>query len=223
MFDLSQFSHDDAKRLGDEIGKCSKGATDIRAASESIVRFLYDNIRDAANNERAAALVRIFLTVPLSDLHGRIQQTVLEQLDDDYKHNHFTKCLVLLATAGIEPAWNAMISRMLTQFGLDLDAVLSVDPTALRQWQKTSLNAFHVPVAKGSPYIPAQDDFVKPYGVESVLGCGGILRSSRFFSLIVFSKSPVSDANADAFRNISGSIRSALEVGNMSRSAPLSL
>ena len=45
-----------------------------------------------------------------------------------------------------------------------------------------------MPEAAGSPYIPAQEDFVQPVGIRSVLGFGGMLPGGDIFVVILFSR-----------------------------------
>ena len=61
-----------------------------------------------------------------------------------------------------------------------------------------------------SQFIPAQDDFVKPYGVQSVLGVGGMLSSGELFVVIMFSKTAIPQATADAFKTLGPAVKDAL-------------
>jgi hypothetical protein len=65
---------------------------------------------------------------------------------------------------------------------------------------QTAHNVFFVPRAVGSPYIVAQEDFVVRFGIQSVLGFGGLLASGDLFAVILFSKVPISPDAADQFR-----------------------
>ena len=76
--------------------------------------------------------------------------------------------------------------------------------------QKT-FNTFYVPEAVGSPYIPAQDDFVIPYGIKSVLGFGGVLSSGELFVVIMFSKTSIPSQTAEGFKNLAPSVKVAVE------------
>ena len=60
----------------------------------------------------------------------------------------------------------------------------------------------------------AQDEFVVPYGVTSVLGFGGLLRSGELFAVILFSRAPIPEASALRFRAIALDVRSALYAVN---------
>jgi hypothetical protein len=60
---------------------------------------------------------------------------------------------------------------------------------------------FHVENAAGSPYIPAQD-FVKRYGVQSVIGSGALLPQNEMAAFIGFSRKQLSPLQAAAFSPI---------------------
>jgi hypothetical protein len=70
-------------------------------------------------------------------------------------------------------------------------------------------DVFYVPEADRSPYIPAQD-FVRDYGVRSVVGFGGVLKSGEMFAVILFSRTPVPADSAQRFKTIALDVRSAL-------------
>ncbi len=69
---------------------------------------------------------------------------------------------------------------------------------------------FYVPEALGSPYIPAQKEFVIPYGVRSVMGFGGMLPSLEIFVIIMFLNIPIPKDTADLFKNLSLSVKMAI-------------
>ena len=103
-----------------------------------------------------------------------------------------------------------MISQLVQQFGLDVHAVLDPDREIIVDLEQTSFNVFHIPQAAGSPYITAQDEFVLPYKIESVLGFGGMLPSGNLFAVIMFSKVPVPKDVADMFKTIALNVKMAL-------------
>ena len=81
-----------------------------------------------------------------------------------------------------------MISRRLTQFGIDVGSDMRSGPMLVGDMSGKTYNTFYVPEAVGSPYIPTPDDFVIPNGIKSVLGFGGVLSSGEPFVVIMFSK-----------------------------------
>ena len=109
-----------------------------------------------------------------------------------------------------------MIARLINQFGLEVGSVLRPDTTLIGDLSQKTFNTFFVPEALGSPYIPAQDDFVIPYGIKSVLGFGGMLSSGELFAVIMFSKTSIPNQTAQSFRNLAPNVKEAVEpfVGN---------
>ena len=81
----------------------------------------------------------------------------------------------------------------------------------IAQLVSQTFNTFHIAHAVDSPYIPAQDDFVKPYGVKSVLGFGGVLSSGELFVVIMFSKVSISASTASSFHDLSANVKEAVE------------
>jgi hypothetical protein len=140
------------------------------------------------------------------------------------------RCLVLLGTAGDEPAWNVrqtsqshraiplpdasfvreapMIAGLIEDLGIDIDSVVS-GAAAARRTSARTYDVFHVEQAKGSPRIPAQD-FVERYRIASVVGFGGLLRSGELYAVILFSRVPIMETSAARFRAIALDIRSSL-------------
>ena len=142
-------------------------------------------------------------------------------------------CLTLLGTVGGQPDWNSraksnghraiplasaemvgqipMISRLINQFGLDVGSVLRPDSMLIGDLSERTYNTFYVPEAVGSPYIPAQNEFVIPYGIKSVLGLGGVLSSGVLFVVIMFSKVAIPQETADNIGSLAPSVKNAVE------------
>jgi hypothetical protein len=142
------------------------------------------------------------------------------------------RCLTLLATVGDEAQWNdrrrskghraiplprpeivekaPMIAQLIKEFGLDLGVVVQPSAEVMKDLEGKTYGVFHVPDAVGSPYIPAQDDFVLPYKIRSVVGCGGAMKGGELFALIIFSRVPISAESAERFRTIALDVKSAL-------------
>ena len=156
--------------------------------ANKIVNYLYENITDSSG-KTANALVRFYKTHPYNQLDSGLQgfaQGILGSAPSDD-----TNCLTMLGTTGDDAAWKSrstsnghraiplasaemvggipMISRLLTQFGIDVGSVMRPDPMLIGDLSEKTYNTFYVPEAVGSPYIPAQDDFVVPNGIQSVL------------------------------------------------------
>lgn len=230
MYDYTKFSDAELKECGANIAVLGGSASSMEEAANKIVNYLYDNITDSSGNN-ANALVRLYKTHPYSQLDSGLQsfaQGILGSAPSDD-----TNCLTMLATMGDKDDWKSrsksnghraiplasadmvagipMISRLLTQFGIDVGAVMRPDPMLIGDMSAKTYNTFYVPEAVGSPYIPAQDDFVIPNGIKSVLGFGGILSSGELFVVIMFSKVSIPADVADKFSTMGASVKEAVE------------
>jgi len=221
MFDLGNFTLHDMSRLGRSLRQLGDGAHSMQEVADRVVRYLYENLSDAAD-PRCCALVRFFKTHPYLGLDPGLRAFADGMLRDTPKPD--LKCLTLLATAGDEPAWNSpetsvahraiplvipeivskapMISSLLQQLGVELELLLNSQSEFMVDEEQSSFNVFYVPDARGSPHIPAQADFVKPARVRSVLGFGGTLPRGDIFVVILFTKTPIPRETAEMFRTL---------------------
>jgi hypothetical protein len=103
-----------------------------------------------------------------------------------------------------------MIAQLIRQLGVQVELLVDPAPELLVDVQQHTFNVFHVPVAEGCPYIPAQREFVLPYGVRSVIGFGGLLPPGELFATILFSKVPVSRETAELFKTLALNVKVAM-------------
>lgn len=228
MYDLTRFSDDDMYNCALDLRNLDKASRNIEDVADQIVRYLYQNLIDPQTGKPACALARFFMTCPFMEL-GPDLQIAARNLVKGRNIASNTKCLTLMATAGDLPQWNArqqsighqaiplldrdfisrapMISQLIHQFGLDVSTLLEPDPAILVDLEQTTFNVFYVPEAAGSAHIPAQQEFVIPYQIKSVLGFGGMLPSGNLFAIILFTKVPISPVVAELFKWISAYVR----------------
>lgn len=231
MHDLENFALSDMVSCGMSMRKLAAGCPTLEAAANQFVQFLYDGFRNEKTQERNCVLVRYFQTLPYGRLEPALQAFARGGLESERIENH-TKCLTLLATRGLEEDWNSrhrssghkaiplpspeiagrfpMIAQLVKQFGIEIDALLDPDSSIFLESEGKTYNVFHVAAAQGSPVIPAQESFIVPYGVASVLGFGGVLPGGELFAFILFSRVPISRETADAFSTISLSAKLAV-------------
>lgn len=231
MYDLTDFTLRDMTTCGAALRKLGDGVAGHAEVAQSIVRHFHDEFRIGPLGTRACALVRFFQTEPFDGLSTTLQAFARRRLGD-HPPTPAMKCLVLHASAGDLPEWNSpsasrdhqaiplasaemlrqlpMIAQLVRQFGLEADHLLEPDPTLLLAAGQRTYNVFHVPEARDSPYVPAQDDFVRPHGVRSVLGFGGILPSGQLFAVILFAKCPISRETAELFKPLALSVKLAV-------------
>ena len=177
---------------------------------------------DVESSKKACALVRVFKTHPYGELDPEAQGFARRMLGEQSGASATVKCLTLLATAGEKPEWNSrtqsvghqaiplaseqmviqapMISNLITQLGLSISTVLEPNSGLLLDKEQRTYNVFHVSEASGSSYIPAQEEFVIPFGIKSVLGFGGMLPSGNLFAVIMFSKVHIPRETAELFK-----------------------
>jgi hypothetical protein len=191
----------------------------VVAAAQRVVEFFYRELVDE-DGAPACALVRFFKTERFDALDAEQQEFALKTagsatLDDD------VRCLTLLATIGHEPQWNSpeqsrghraspltsidmgeqapLIAQLIKQLDLSVAKVVRPEAGLILDTEGRKQNVFYVQHALGSPHIVAQEEFVRPYGIASVIGLGGLITTGDMFALILFSKVPVSREVADLF------------------------
>jgi hypothetical protein len=229
MYDLTNFSVNDMYKCAIALRNMDSGCKNMEEVASKITRYLYDHLIDGVTGKRACALARFFKTHPYGDLNEELQRAASEILGGRFAKPS-TRCLTLLATAGDEPYWNSrqsstghkaiplidknfvervpMISQLIQQFGLEIETVINPDSQLIADLESHTFNVFYIPEAFNSDYIPAQQNFVVPYQIKSVLGFGGMLPSGNLFAIILFTKTWVSPITAkESFKWISAYAR----------------
>ena len=221
--DLTRFGLTEMLRCSRALHRAAAGAPTMEATARRISRSLYDELR-TPNGDRACALVRCYKTHPFGGLPADLRRFAQDAIGESDAPPESMRCLTLLASAGSEPQWNArssskghqaiplpspqmvdkapMIAAMIKDFGLELADVTDPKPENVRNTEGKSYGVFHVEQALGSPSIPAQEEFVARYNLQSVVGFGGTLASGDLYAIILFSRVTVSAASADRFRTL---------------------
>jgi hypothetical protein len=89
----------------------------------------------------------------------------------------------------------AMMREAFRQLGIQPQLEARNEPP-VQQVMSADLRRFYVPEALNSPFIPDQEQFVKPYGIRSVVGVGSQFVSGSAYMLIAFSKVFINDAQS---------------------------
>jgi hypothetical protein len=230
--DLELLDYPGMVASGRSLRALSSGAVTRQDVAARVVEYFYDGFRVPATGERAFVLARCFQTcayarMPLSyrDAADRLLAETVSQPD--------MRCLTLLATRGHKSLWNdpatssdhmaiplpsvevvrraPMIARMLEQLGMPVEdfVATTATPELLMQKQR-NFNVFHIARAAGSPFVPVQEEFVKAYGVRSVVGLGGVFPTGEFFAVLLFARVAVSHEVAMLFRTLALSVKLAL-------------
>jgi hypothetical protein len=228
MYNLARFTLRDMTECGAALRKLGQDARTMEEAASRIVHYLHQQFGDQTTGARSLALVRLFKTHNYGELTPELQQFVQTMQPQPAAT---MKCLTLMGTVGDRPEWCTragsqghqaiplvnehmvaqipMISQLIHQFGLKIDTVLSPDPAIVMDLEQTTFNVFHVPIALGSPYVPAQE-FVERVGIQSVLGFGGMMPSGNLMAVILFSKEPISRTTAELFKTLALNVKVAL-------------
>lgn len=228
--DVSNFDLVALLRCGRELRAATNGAESLEDAANGMVRVLYDACRHPVTDERTCALVRFYVTHDYDAL-PRAEQALARKLLGGEAPRDAPTCLTLLATVGVRDAWNSrlrseghrvipigaeivekapMVGQLFAQFGVELAELLKPSAKLIIGSEGKSFNVFHVEDAVGSPYIPAQESFVIPERIRSVVGFGGQLRSGELFAVILFSRAPIPPSSAERFASLAVAAKSAI-------------
>ncbi len=199
-----------------------EGAAALSDASQLFADQIY------ANPRMAAALVRVFATVPYAWLpaaEADFVRAFLDQAHDARELGEQTPVLALLGTRGIEPRWNdrtqsvghraiplvseafvagaPMIARLLRETGFSLPSAVKPNPQFVSGVGEGNLffvgDASNTTDERGRRIIPATD-FVERYGIRTVYGSGARYPADGvFLTSIVFSRKVIARDEAATF------------------------
>lgn len=216
---LEAFGLPERLRCSLGLRRVAEGAASLEDAAQRFCTYYYDHLVDGDGN-RACALVRCYVTHPFGSLPIELQKFARAAAAAPVARD--TRCLTLAGTAGIEPGWNSrsgsrdhqaiplvsaemvenapMIAQLIRAFGLNVSDVAGGGSSIVNDLGGKTYGVFYVPDARGSSYIPAQEDFIEPYAVRSVVGSGAALASGELFAIVLFSRVAISPDAAERFR-----------------------
>ena len=231
MYSLASPSISDMAKCASELRTLGAGSSSPQDVAQRIASYLYRQFGNDQTGQQDCVLVRCFLTRPYGELDPKSQDCARRALACG-PGSLDMKCLTLFGTAGAQPEWNdrnrsrryrsipladkqvvsqfPMVLQLLQQLGVDFTSKPQHESARPIDWTERTLDVFHVAEAKGSPFVPAQEKFVIPFGIESVLGFGGVFPSTAFFTVILFSKQKITRETAELFKPLAMSVRSAL-------------
>jgi hypothetical protein len=231
IWDISTFSLLDMLRCSRGLRECARNAVTFDEAATAIVGYLYSQFADGEAKKPQCALIRMYKTASYKNLPRDLQTFARRKLGDVIPSPE-TRVLTLVATVGAEPAWcdrtrsaghqaiplpsveiveqAPMIAGLIKALGFDIADIVAPSMQLMKDAHGKTYNVFHVPVARGSPLIPAQDEFVIPYDIESVVGFGGVLPTGELFALVMFSQVPVGSEAASRFKSVALDIKAIL-------------
>ncbi|TKB92650.1 MAG: hypothetical protein E8D41_07585 [Nitrospira sp.] len=214
-----------------DLRKLGAGVSSAQDVAQRIASYLYRRFGNDQTGRQDCVLVRCFLTRSYRELDPQSQDCARRALSCG-PGSLDMKCLTLFGTAGERPEWNdrnrsrryrsipitdkqvlsqfPMVSQLLQQLGVEVESKMQPKSDTRADRTERTLNVFYVAEAKGSPFVPAQEEFVIPFGIESILGFGGVFPSKEFFTIILFSREKISRETAELFKPLAVSVRSAL-------------
>lgn len=226
---IDEFSVDDLVEASAQVRATNQGATSMEEVAGRIVRQLRDDLV-GPDGTPALGLARFYKTHPFAKLDPDLQAFARDAAAGELAPD--VSCLTLLATAGAEADWNdrrrsrghqaipltsvaavresPMIAQLITDLGDDIAEVVHPDPRLNIQRHHRDYNVFYVPEVRGSGAVPAQREFVEPYGIRSALGLGGVLPSGDMFAVVLFSTVTIPETTADLFRSLALSVKAAV-------------
>jgi len=214
QFSLAEFSLADMVSCGNAIRSLLATLDEGQSYSDAVVRYLYDHIVDS-EGKPAFCLIRTFLLHPYDSLTPKQQEKAI-QIYPSLTAN--SPCLTLEATFGDETHWRDVAdskghqviplptNEAMLEMPMVAEMVRSLKFAPFDSGGENSAvdehGVLHVNEAVGSKFIPAQEEFVKPYKVESVVGFGKTLPDQSMFAVLCFSRLPISRDVADMMSHI---------------------
>jgi two-component system NtrC family sensor kinase len=225
MHDLNKFGLREMTLCQSFLRQSGSDAESMEEVANNVVQYLNDNLIDGTTGAKACSLIRFFKTHDYETLEDDLKVFAKNILKNSgVNEAPDMKCLTLLATAGDKPDWNSrqksnghraiplpsqdfverlpMIANLIKQFNLEISKVLKPDPGFILDTSEADYGVFYIPNAVDNEMIPDQEGFVKPLGIKSVLGFGGVLPSGNFFAVILFSKVKISQQTANLFKTL---------------------
>ena len=232
-FHLRALQPADAVLVGARVARAARSAPSLEEAAARIVTELYESLEDAEVTGSALALARFYRTISFADLAPELQQIATAIPGEHPVHPRSgMKCLTLMGSAGLEPAWNSrhtsarhrviplpssaaverlpMVSKLISEMGMSVANLVEVATDPLLEPEVGRARIFHVEDAQGSPFIPDQEDFVREYGIRSVVGFGSSLQSGDLWAVILFTRVRVNLEVARLFRMLATDIKIAI-------------
>jgi len=189
---------------------------------ESFFKIFYNE-----ENESEFALCRIFKSCSFDQLPLDIKDYICEK--EENPTTATAKYLTLLATVGVEKEWcqrtksrqhkaipldnpeiikqAPMMAALFKQIGFEFLLEQQLDEGIIAQKQDQDFGLFLVENAVESFVIPQQKNFVIPYKIKSVFGFGGMFSTGSIYSVIIFSKRPISQDQVNMFYHLAPALK----------------
>lgn len=214
------------------IQEMGRGCDSTEALATKIVDYLYEQCLSDDKKEHCL-LIRFFRTVSYRLLPQKLKKELGlgETLGGPIPRAN-TSYLTLLATRGKNPQWNdpalskehrcislfsenvvlqaPMIAQLIKQLGIKVSSVVDPAPVDFVKPSDKTYHALYIEDARDNSNIPSQGEFVKKYGVRSVVGFGSLLPTGDMFSVVMFLDVTVSAQVADNIAKLAGAVENAI-------------
>ncbi|GAB4516504.1 MAG: hypothetical protein OHK0046_22010 [Anaerolineae bacterium] len=210
MLILKDAKDEDVIALGRELLNRNRDRlTSFEEAAQAIVRGLYNEVC-LPDGDPLFVMLRVFRFGTREDLHPELLPLAQEESE------HW---LTLMASIGTEPDWcdrrlsqahrilpadapsSPMLQAAFQQMGLQFGQYKRND-TMLEMHKHTHgghMRYFYIPEALGSPFVPAQNDFVIPYHIQSVVGFGSMFVNKTAYFCVGFTRQIITEEEAARF------------------------
>jgi hypothetical protein len=231
MYDFERFGPREMMEASKGLRQLGRRSDCMEEAAVEVVDYLFRRFQVGGKGEPACVLVRCFKTERYGGLPEDLKAEARRALRDEEPWEAMP-CMVLLASRGVEESWNGrrgskahkaiplateamlaetpMIARLIVQMGLERASLVESHPERLVALERQALDVFHVRDAVGSEFVPAQEEFVIPYGVRSVLGFGGVLPGGEIYCVLLFSRVRIRVEVAEMFPTLGLGVKMAL-------------
>jgi hypothetical protein len=231
MHDLTKFQLPNSLLLGAELRRLGVGAHSLEQVAQRTTELLYGALRDPASGRSACVLARCYKTHAFEALPPDLQQAARTTIPGVEPSPH-TRCLTLVGTYGDAEEWRLrqrsvghraiplvseriveslpMVAELARSLGLDTTTLVRPDARILLEADRRGFNVFHIRDAERSPYVPAKDAFVKPYGVRSAVGFGFMIPPLDILALILFTRTLIDENTASLFKTLALNLKLAV-------------
>lgn len=226
-WDLSRITPAEIILCGGSLVRAAADANSLEDAASVVTAELRASLWDGQADRSAVVLARFYRTVDFGELEPGLREFALAAAGRQ-ELLQSTKCLTLMGTAGEAPEWNArkdsrrhraipltstevverlpMVARLIRDLGMTVEGAVQGrwDPQDVERVGQGRV--FYVQDAVGSEAVPDRD-FVRDFGIRSVVGFGGPLKSGDFWAIILFTRVAVDPSVAPLFRFLATDVK----------------
>lgn len=231
VHDVTRFGLSEMVLVGADLRRLGERSSSLEDIAQRTTRYFVEHLRAGDADESACVLARFYKTEAYAALPAELREAARAAVPE-VEPGPNTTCLTLLGTYGDRPEWRSrrssahhraiplasqqvldglpMVAELTRSLGLDGRSVIDRDSQLLLEKDREGFNVFHVRGARGSRFVPAQDAFVQPFGVESVIGFGFAMPPADIAAVILFTRVVIDDDTAQLFKTLALSLKLAV-------------